>query len=263
LYLDYPGQKEFDEILVDNLHDQDHFNDRWTNFTEEIEKEIGKEITSASYGLGPSFGSIVLLNTTTVDDLTRNQELHFYVSLIGPFYTIFGQDNNTVKVNQGGSYRSTNYVVVSPENEFADTFKLLCDRIENRFKGYRFLPFGICQQTINGLEVRFSDENPASVFQALFDNNADLKACKIIGKEYFKSEDWIKEGYIEPEGSWTAYPPMEYMLSENKFMSAIFTRLKHDDSPTLKHVKSFQRSRRVKLQNRLYTIRYELNIVKP
>ena len=207
MYFSYPGLKELEDIVVDNIHDDSHFVERWDNFTKDTEKEIGKKIIGTTYGQAPSFSSYVLLDTVSVDDLTRTKELHFFVSLVGPFYTIVGQDNNAVKIDEHRSYRSTSYLVVSPEQEFADTFKLLCEKIENRFKGFRFVPFEICQQTIEGLNVRYSDENLNSVFHALFNNHVDLTIWRKFGNDYFKSEDWIKDGYVDTGGGWTIYPP--------------------------------------------------------
>ena len=86
---------------------------------------------------------------------------------------------------------------------------MLCDKIESRFKGFLFVPFGICKQTIEGLDVRYSDENLNAVFHALFNNYVDLTTSKTIGNEYYKSENWIKEGYVEQGGGWTVYPPTE------------------------------------------------------
>ncbi|HEY5368846.1 MAG TPA: hypothetical protein VIJ75_07630 [Hanamia sp.] len=207
MYFSYPGLKELEDIVADNLHDENHFIERWDNFTKDIEKEIGKEIIGTTYSQAPSFSSYVLLDTTSVDNLTRTKELHFFVSLVGTFYTIIGQDINTVKLADRTNYRSTSYLVVSPENEFTDTFKLLCDKIENQFKGFRFVPYSIFQQTIDGLNIRYSDENLNSVFHTLFNNSVDVAVQRKIGNNYFKSEDWIKEGYVDTGGGWKIYAP--------------------------------------------------------
>ena len=44
LYFSYPGLKELEDIMVDNIHEVKHFVERWGSFTKEIENEIGKEI---------------------------------------------------------------------------------------------------------------------------------------------------------------------------------------------------------------------------
>ena len=205
MFHSYPGLKELEKVLVDNIHDQGKFNSVWKDFTNEIESRLGKEIIGTTMSQAPSFSSFVSLETTKLDNLTRTKELHFFVSLVGPYYTVIGEDNNTIKI-EDRQLRTTNYIVTSPQGEFADTFSLLCDKIESRFKGFRFVPFGICKQTIEGLDVRYSDENLSAVFHALFNNHVDL-TCKTIGNEYYKCENWIKEEYVDEGGNWTVYPP--------------------------------------------------------
>ena len=208
LYYSYPGLKDLEAIIIDNVHEEKHFKERWTNFTLELETEIGKQIIGTTYGQAPSFSSFVLLEKTCSDNQTRTKELHFFVSFIGPFYSVIGMDTNTVKIEHQ-HFRSATYLVISPEYEFAEIFRLLCDKIEARFNGYRFIPFELCRQTIDGLDVRYSDENLNTVFHALFNDQVDLKARNIIGNDYYKSEDWVKQGYVDEGGSWTAYPVSE------------------------------------------------------
>lgn len=208
LYYSYPALKELEAIVADNIHNDKHLEERWESFTKEIKTIIGKEIIGTTDGQAPSFSSFVLLEQTALDNLTRTKELHFFVSLVGPFYTIIGADINTVKIDKR-HYRTTSFLVVSPENEFAETFRLLCDRIENRFNGYRFVPFELCKQTIDGLDVRYTDENLNSVFHALFNNHIELDTWRTIGESYFRSECWIKEGYMDDGGGWKAYSPSE------------------------------------------------------
>jgi len=208
MYFSYPGLKELENIIVDNIHENKNFTERWESFTKEIENEIGKEIIGTTYGQTPSFSSYVLLATDSVDNLTRTKELHFFISLLGPFYTIIGRDGNTVRVHDK-YYTSTNYLVVSPTNEFAEMFRSLIDKIEDRFKGYRFVPYEICTQVMEGLDLPFSHENVHNVFNALFNNNFEFTKWTIIGDTYLKYDDWIKEGYIDQGGGWTIYPPNE------------------------------------------------------
>jgi hypothetical protein len=208
MYHSYPGLKELEDRIVDNIHIDEHFNSRWENFTATIQKEIGKEIIDTTYGQAPSFSSYVLLESSSMDNLTRTKEIHFFVSLIGPYYTVIGSDNSAVKVLEG-QYKGTSYLVVSPFLEYVDIFKLLCEKIEKQFIGFRFVPFEICRQTIEGLDVRYSDENLNTVFHALFNNHIGLNTLRTVGDKYYKYDDWLKEGYIDDGESWSAYPPVE------------------------------------------------------
>ena len=172
-YFSSPGIQELDKILVDNISNESNYKSRWTDFTKEIEEEVQKPLIGTTYGQTPSFSALRQLEIASLDNLFRTKELHFYLSLIGPFYTILGQDNNTVIVD-GKQFCSTNYLTVSPVNEYVEVFKLLAAKIESRFTGYRFVPFGICRQIIEGLYVRYSQRKTQTVFNALFKDNAIL-----------------------------------------------------------------------------------------
>jgi hypothetical protein len=210
MYFSYPGLKELENIIVENIHENKNYVERWACFTKEIENEIGKEIIGTTYGQAPSFSAYIIQEQKTFENLTRSKEIHFYVSLVGPFYTVIAQDNNDV-IMEGQPFlkhcRTTNYVVVSPEAEFKDAFVFVCAKIETRFKGFRFVPFDICTQAIEGLDVRYADDNLNAVFYALFNNHLDLSRLRVIGDNYYKSADWIKDGYVDDGNYWTAYPP--------------------------------------------------------
>lgn len=206
MFYSYPGFKKLEAIIVDHIHNDHNFETRWVSFTNEIENQIQKPVIGTTLGQAPSFSSYIQIATFSLDNLTRTKELHFFVSLVGPFYTLIGQDKNVVKVGDR-YFRSTNYLIISPMEEYTVIFQRLCDQIENRFPGYRFVPFEIYQQTIQGLDVRYVDENLDTVFNALFNNHIDLRVST-LGNDYYKAEDWIKKGYVDDTSGWTSYPPL-------------------------------------------------------
>ncbi|MDI3321492.1 hypothetical protein [Pinibacter soli] len=206
-FFEYPGYKELRKIITDEIVDKTQF-EHWNNFTNQIAKETGKYVFGTTNILNPCLSSYIELEKNIADNLIRTKELHFYVSLLGPFYTVFGQDKNTVKMEDNDSYHSTNYFAVSPENEFAEGFNIVCEKIEKQFKGFRFVPFHIYQQKVEGLFIHNWNENAtSSVFHALFNNSIDFDNVRTLGKEFYKSEDWIKEGYVDTGAKWISYPP--------------------------------------------------------
>lgn len=205
LFFSYPGMKELEGIIVDNIHNDSHFKTRWDDLDNEIRERIEKPIVGTTYGQAPSFSSFIQLDRSKFGNVTRSKELHFFISLIGPYYSIVGQENFSVEIDDR-NFRSTNHLVVSPENEFAATFGLLCEKIESRFQNYRFVPFDICRQTIAGLNVRYSDNQINSIFNALFNNHIDLRT-QILGDDFYKAEDWIKSDWVDDGGEWEVIPP--------------------------------------------------------
>jgi hypothetical protein len=209
MYLAYPGLKKLTDIIIENIHNEKNYQSRWTSFTTDFESLIGKEIIGTTYGQAPGFSAYAVIEKITVDSVIREKQLQFFVSLVGPFYSVIGQEIVSFQ-SEDRDYRTTGYLVVSPEKEFAEVFMLLCDKIEDRFKGFRFVPFEIGRQTIDGLDVRYSNKKLDSIFHALFNDHVELDTSSIIGTGFYKAEDWIKEGYVEEEGGgWTMYPPME------------------------------------------------------
>jgi hypothetical protein len=206
MYLSYPGIKDLERILVEKIHDQYSFTNEWEEFTKDIEHQTGKEVIGTTYGQAPCFSSFVLLDSTTTGNIIRTKQLHFFVSAIGTYYTVIGQDKNTMKA-EDSNFESTNCLALSPVNEFSDLFKLLCEKIEVRFKGYLFVPFGICRQTIEGLDVRYGNDGLNTVFNALFNDHINVNTLNTIGTDWYKNEDWIKQGYVEKDSKWAAYPP--------------------------------------------------------
>ena len=106
-------------------------------------------------------------------------------------------------------FRTTNYLAVSPEHEFSKIFNLLCEQIEMRFIGFRFVPFHICTQTIIGLDVKDDLEKQDMIFDALFGGSHIRFNNRILGNEFYKADDWIKEGYVDIGSHWTIYPPQQ------------------------------------------------------
>jgi hypothetical protein len=203
MFHSYPGMKDLEEIIVHKIHNEQQFGE-WENFKKEIGDSIQKPIIGTTYGQAPSFSSFIEIDSIAFDNFTRSKVLHFFVSVIGPFYTIIGEDVSIVKVKEW-NFRSTNLLIVSPEEEYLDSFLFLCNQIENRFKGYRFVPFEICKQTIEGLDVRYVDDNLNSIFNALFNNHINLNVWT-LGNRYYKIEEWLKKGFGDNEKRWTSRP---------------------------------------------------------
>lgn len=196
----YHGSEKHTSIIVDNIHNRECF-ELWEQFTDELALESNKEIIGTTYGNAPSFSSFIVLDTTTLGSNTRSKQLHFMISLVGSFYTVIGEDKNTVK-EHGGTFESTNYLVVSPEYEFEAFFVWLCQKIENRFINFRFVPYEVYSQTMN----HFNLDSFLSVFQGLFNDLIDINTKNIIGNGFFKSEVWTAKEYTN-QGKWSIMPP--------------------------------------------------------
>ena len=92
IFFQFKGQKELEEILIENIHNTENYRSRWTSFTKEIGKGLKQKMRDTTQGQAPSYSSSIVLNQVEVENCIYHKELHFSVSLIGPFYQIYGKE---------------------------------------------------------------------------------------------------------------------------------------------------------------------------
>jgi len=205
-YNDYPGIKEMVRLLEEKIHDETNFSNGWQSVESEIQATIQNEIIGTTYGQSPCYSSYIEIEKISTGEFVRYKELYFFISLLGPFYTIVGQDRNEIRFDKNAFF-NTNFLVISPENEFKELFEKLVEQIEGKFVGYRFVPYFIYSQVIDGLCNRFRRDNQSRVFEAIFNNQIDLGA-PTLGSSVYKDEAWINKDYdFENEPKWVIYPP--------------------------------------------------------
>ncbi len=205
MFLGYPGQKKLEKILIENIHLKNGIDSQWEILNFKIEQRIKKPLIKTTYGQAPCYSSRVVLKKTLNDNLARFQELSFFVSLVGKYYSVIGIDRNEITYNEK-IYHSSNYLIVSPEGEYLSEFRHITNLIEQIFVGFRFVPFGIAKQHIEGLCVRYLEDLSNCIFYALFNSqiNVDIQT---VGDECYQYESWIDKDYIDDGKRWTSYPP--------------------------------------------------------
>ena len=209
----FPGRKEKEKLIVENIHQPENYKSRWEDKISKWQQELGLTIRSTTYGQVPSLSADVFLEEETYKDRILTKKIHISASLLGPFYTLFGLDQTDLvtqshELNSNPRhYLATHRLVVSPEQEFKETYIKLRDMLESNFEGYRFVPFGIYSSTIEGLHLNFLHlGEPSCVYYALFDNMIDF-SCPVYGDQFkYGYDQW----YIENpnmDDHWTIYPP--------------------------------------------------------
>ena len=195
-YYDYPGQIRLGEIVVDNIHNAKNFKSRWKEFEKEIRVESKKRIYGETYASRPSFSSSLILKRNVFGELVHLKTLHFSVSLIGPFFTIFGVDETGIKDERDGHdllYSNKNIVTVSPYKEFEQCFNFIINKIEQRYQGYKFIPFRLHSMLIDGVYDMLSDKE-CSIYEALFDDClSGYDTIRMRGDTRYGYEEWIKD----------------------------------------------------------------------
>ena len=213
------------KYVYDKENNQSLSNPDWEKFIEALQNLTTQEVCDVTHPQMPCFSAHVEVERIEIGDVIRKKELLVYISLLGPFYTVIGQNKTSLKTatpndkliadskswshRTDSFYPAVHHLVISPYEEFEDTFNTLCKTVEEHFTDFRFVPFSICKSTIAGLEVPQTNDKPASVFQALFSDNHPINfKAPTLGDDYFKADDWMIEGYVEkPRGKWYAFPP--------------------------------------------------------
>lgn len=198
-YHQFPGQVELGKIIVDNIHNNKNFKVGWKDFEKEIKKETRKEIDGQTYATKPSFSSRLIIKRFKHAELIHIKSLHFSVSLVGPFFTIFGMDETAITDDKDGRelfFGAVNIVTVSPYKEFESDFNYLRTKIEGRFTGYKFIPFRLGSMLIDGLYDPFEENKECTIYSALFDDCLDgYNIYKTRGDSSYGFDEWInREG---------------------------------------------------------------------
>jgi len=174
IYYEYKGLRELEKIIVDNVHNDENYKERWVKFTDEMGHELNKEINGTTYGQAPSYSSSIILFRNTVENCLHVKALHFAVSFVGDYFQIYGLDLTTIldEVEERGfrkGYTAVNSVTSSPFAEFEETFKY----VEQK------------------LRLRYVDELNCSVNMALF--NQTLSGSENSrGDSFYGNDDWLK-----------------------------------------------------------------------
>ena len=198
----YAGIKEYHKLIQDNLVNKKTYQSKWKSFDDKIEHKINIRPVVTN-GLSPSYSSKVEIENVKFGDLTRVKRIHYFISFLGPYYTIIGDDLSIVPIVEETLFR-TNYLIVSPFNEFEELFKTIAEEIECCFKAYQFVPFFILKGTLNGLELPHAEGHVNTIFSALFNSEFDLNH-PVRGDEYFRDKVWTNADWDNSSG-FVAYP---------------------------------------------------------
>ena len=209
-YRSYPGSKERVRLILDNIHNNEQFEERWGKFQNQLGRELGVAVEGTTNAMAPSFSAALKLEEKSIENMTSGKELHFAVSLLGPFFTIYGLDYAGVTLRTDVSwaphieddqvyYHSTCAITTSPYLEYEDPFTRLEQRLRERYPGYRMVPFEISTQKIRGLQVDYganhSNDTSHTVFNGLFHDNHELNWQLNRGDESYGADDWVIENH--------------------------------------------------------------------
>jgi hypothetical protein len=201
----YQGQKELVSVILDNIHDEIVFSTKWKEIGLLIEKKTTQVVVSTTYGQAPCISGEIEIHHSSMPGLVRLKKLNYFISLLGPYYSIIGSDESVISDND--THYVTNLLIASPINDYEETYKLTESVFTEKLPGYRQIPFHLCKERINGLQVNYTEsENTNYLFNAVFNDHLNLNITH-VGDTLYGADKWIRPDYdASKEKGWTVYP---------------------------------------------------------
>jgi hypothetical protein len=170
-YHQHPGMIRMRELVWSKMnHDGERrkWKDLVSSFEDQAEGTFG--VTYEPGLLNYSYSGVVDLFIEEITFGKATRSICCQLSLIGPFYTIYGMDSAEIVLTEHLSAYFEPLIYFSPYSIYEKWFKLIRHKIEEEYHA-KFVPYSVLKcrvpsLSIPGAEVRF-DKN-ASVFQALF-----------------------------------------------------------------------------------------------
>lgn len=209
----FSGFIESGELINENFFNQKNYRERWGKFKKFLKQELKKPVRETMSLFYPCYSGSVTLNEIKEEGYSIHKELHFYISLLGPYYSVSGIDRSEIVLDEERpatigskeekvkvSYSAVNAITVSPYLEYEASFKLLQSKIEEYFPEYRFIPFKIGKKRIPGISLIHQDSKEHlrdSVFSALF--RPDIDFAHERGDGYYGYDYWLRVKPLPPE----------------------------------------------------------------
>ena len=192
----YPGIVKRNEIIAENIGPPGQKlgpqSKKWEALLKFLNKNADKPIEGTTYGFVPGFSADLILEKFENGTLSYTKRIAFAVSLLGPFFSICGIDETTIKHEDDDFqryYPAINVVTASPYKEFENDFNGIKYSMQKYFPDYKFIPFYICMMHLDGVQTPDSIGQEETVYNALFNHSFNYYTHhKSRGDNYYGME---------------------------------------------------------------------------
>jgi hypothetical protein len=205
LYQAYPGLKLYSQSIQHSIHDSSVFEGVWQSLETELESIVGLPVVGTTYGQAPCYSSSIKVRQEQLGSLVRHFDIHIFVSVIGPYFTVIGKDWSEISFEEN-LLRPTNFYSISPCGRDARLFNTTVDLLKVKFPVYRFIPHCLYSLPVPEFQVPYSDEEENIVFNGVFNQEFRPRSL-IVGDSYFGHEEWVSSNCESQQGSWEIHPP--------------------------------------------------------
>jgi hypothetical protein len=196
-----PGFKKIGMLMNSEFLDKKAYKSKWGKLTSDLEKALQKSIYSYPDLGGGGFLGEIPISEEKQSDFIRKKSLCFYISVLGPFFSIQGIDSSIailpIESRSGGmhsgNFAATHAVTVSPIFEYLEVFNQLEDELRSHFPGYLFVPYNVGMSTMKFISIADELRNAQTmdtVYEGLFGRSA-VHDCLTRGDERYGMSDWL------------------------------------------------------------------------
>ncbi len=200
--LSSPGWKKMGEIVNKEFLAEKAYHDKWGKLTSNLKKVFKKPVSGHPDLAGGGFFGEVIIEEDKKPDFIRQKSLRFYISIIGPFFSIHGVDSSIaileiesrVKDFNKGNFAATHAITISPAFEYQELFNKLEDELRAFFPGYLFVPYLVGMTTMKNISVADELRDTRSmdtIYEALF-GYGSVQECLTRGDRNYGMNDWVK-----------------------------------------------------------------------
>jgi hypothetical protein len=196
------GWKKMGKIVNAEFLDEKAYRDKWGKLTSNLKKLFKKPVHGYPDLSGGGFIGEVIIVEEKKPDFIRQKSLRFYVSILGPFFSIHGVDSSVAILQiesrleklYKGNFAATHGITLSPVFEYQEVFEKLEAELRAFFPGYRFVPYEIGMSTMKNISI--ADEirdirSKDTIYEALF-GRAAVHECLTRGDRRHGMTDWVK-----------------------------------------------------------------------
>lgn len=164
---------------------------QWNAFLEVLSEELELEIFGSTSGNRPSMAGTCILNRHYYDSVFHVQTLVFSISILGPYYEVFGIDSTGILENGKPRYLKTNLITVSPMFEFEIPFIKIEEAIKCKYN-YKLIPYNLKNRTVRNVQSLNFSERHTNIGDALFGTHGDHKSLQSFtrGDKIYGSHQW-------------------------------------------------------------------------
>lgn len=207
---DFPGYQKIGQLIEENFINRKNHKERWTSLSKYLRTSLKKRVISSNGLFDCCASGEVIMDAFKSKEYTKTKKLCYYISLLGPYYTIYGMDSSEVILptkysNFDGDeirvipYSADHVVTISPVFEYESLFVQLQDKIKERFTGYKFIPYSTGVSSIEGISRRYMSEDDSAednrhknnIYAALFGLKVKPR-CRYRGDSNYGFFDWLK-----------------------------------------------------------------------